>query len=202
MIWQPIDTAPKNGVDLLLCFEKDYLPFTGNFSDGYWRSYEYDERGDNVCDPTHWMSLPETPEMVDLKSPLTSNDKPYIIPFLYIGEVLIVRGGICFSDPETGNTWVLVSHVNPYVDEAFGFGTRDLTVKKIVSSYNAMRDRNADKLDALIKAVREVLVGNPCKCQPPEWKYPNTVNPECLHHACDLQVIKDALKAFEPETTI
>lgn len=62
--WQPIETAPKDGTEVLL-FVKEYV--TGDSQQqvvGWWRTHGWvesyaDEYG--VCEVTHWMPLPEPP---------------------------------------------------------------------------------------------------------------------------------------------
>ena len=68
--WQPIETAPKDGRDLLLWETGSYVPFVGAWRDGRrpgWRcdTEHYDTDG-NACvisklwqeGVTHWMPLP------------------------------------------------------------------------------------------------------------------------------------------------
>lgn len=82
MTWQSIETAPKDGTEILAVFSNDYGyqnkptvygPWTVSFicnrwvatwegrrvieSEGYWGT-EYKEP---PLDPTHWMPLPEPP---------------------------------------------------------------------------------------------------------------------------------------------
>jgi hypothetical protein len=67
MKWQPIETAPMNGTDVLL-YEKGSLRAVM----GYW--YEdpnnrglsswWVEGGQCTASPTHWMPLPNPPEEV------------------------------------------------------------------------------------------------------------------------------------------
>jgi len=74
--WQPIDTAPKDGSQLLL-FCGDYEPpfFVGSFTwidlpkdhEDYWEGWSFSEEIlANHCgaepEPTHWMPLPATPD--------------------------------------------------------------------------------------------------------------------------------------------
>ena len=62
MKWQPMDTAPKNGKDILI------------FNDGLIRIGFYDAARDGVwsvwqgraqASPTHWMPLPDAPQRVE-----------------------------------------------------------------------------------------------------------------------------------------
>lgn len=71
--WQPIETAPKDGTELLLYerrerlidddfIEVDYV-FTGwwnkeSYINACWECLEYDAFSHN---PTHWMPLPKPP---------------------------------------------------------------------------------------------------------------------------------------------
>jgi hypothetical protein len=85
MIWQPIETAPKDGTWILVWGgktdenmewwdEKDRnRPVTARWCSesgrrsGYWRFASYDGGylGDFVEDPTHWQPLPELPKQAD-----------------------------------------------------------------------------------------------------------------------------------------
>lgn len=67
--WQPIETAPKDGTELLLFS-------AGQIDCGYWSTSVwvasggawiiYESRSDTVeLSPTHWMPLPEPPIMKD-----------------------------------------------------------------------------------------------------------------------------------------
>jgi hypothetical protein len=72
-MWQPIETAPKDGTDVLLYkrFSKyqkwvgkdeyDFYIQIGCYSSGDWRIHAYDPPWNN--DPTHWMPLPEPPAL-------------------------------------------------------------------------------------------------------------------------------------------
>lgn len=75
--WQPINTAPKDGRNLLLFFPCFQYPIMicwwGEFTEdpddsGAWYEQYYPDgigHGDGPiseqCDPTHWMELPEKP---------------------------------------------------------------------------------------------------------------------------------------------
>lgn len=58
--WQPIETAPKDGTDILV-YEKykdsEYIVVASNHG-FYWA---FDDR-DTEINPTHWMPLPEPPK--------------------------------------------------------------------------------------------------------------------------------------------
>ncbi len=65
--WQPIETAPKDGTDILVC-EPGYVMAIVSWHPvktkkaarypGYWANL----LGSNWYYPTHWMPLPEQPE--------------------------------------------------------------------------------------------------------------------------------------------
>jgi hypothetical protein len=70
--WRPIETAPKDGTDVLL-FEAGFVPgqyvtnwrkFTDGFGDQYegWASPDSGELGPCRMAPTHWMPLPPAPQ--------------------------------------------------------------------------------------------------------------------------------------------
>jgi hypothetical protein len=57
--WQPIETAPKDGTDLLLWWPYwSKIPVHGYWSLGEWASLSAISEGDG---PTHWMPLPAPP---------------------------------------------------------------------------------------------------------------------------------------------
>ena len=65
-VWQPIDTAPKDGTSVLIAFvEKGHpqKPFVGEAEfrgTGWWWPNDY-EGGCITPAPTHWMPLPDPP---------------------------------------------------------------------------------------------------------------------------------------------
>ena len=68
--WQPIDTAPRDGTQVLLYVPQDTDDEMPSFiAQGWYESGIFDRRwyeaaGECVCDPqpTHWMPLPAPPE--------------------------------------------------------------------------------------------------------------------------------------------
>jgi hypothetical protein len=54
--WQPIETAPKDGTDILGCWVRSNVMGVVSYFDGIW--LENDEK---VSAPSHWMPLPELP---------------------------------------------------------------------------------------------------------------------------------------------
>ena len=54
--WQPIETAPKDGTEMLAFWNRSNVYGIASFDDGRWA----DETGE-VSAPTHWMPLPEPP---------------------------------------------------------------------------------------------------------------------------------------------
>lgn len=67
--WQPIETAPKDGTEILLfelqCYDEPYI------ATGIWHRWDGGERWlpavyggarTDYFDPTHWMPLPDAPE--------------------------------------------------------------------------------------------------------------------------------------------
>ena len=60
--WQPIETAPKDGTQILLWERQSRGPFMGWWHDG-WPSLEsyWTDEAETEPDPTHWMELPERP---------------------------------------------------------------------------------------------------------------------------------------------
>lgn len=66
MKWQPIETAPKDGTDILVFTDRGVFEaaFVG---DSYWEFAVADFHGCLCCsgngdNPTHWMPLPQPPE--------------------------------------------------------------------------------------------------------------------------------------------
>jgi len=65
MGWQPIETAPKDGLEVDL-----YVAEAGRIPDCQWRGAEWATRGDAGWErlpaehfrPTHWMPLPKAPD--------------------------------------------------------------------------------------------------------------------------------------------
>lgn len=57
--WQPIETAPKDGSEILALWKRSQIQSNGYgvvwFEDGSWREFDYECL---VSDPTHWMPLP------------------------------------------------------------------------------------------------------------------------------------------------
>ena len=60
--WQPIETAPKDGSEILALWKRSQIQSNGYgvvwFEDGSWREFDYECL---VSDPTHWMPLPAAP---------------------------------------------------------------------------------------------------------------------------------------------
>jgi len=68
MEWQPIDTAPTDGTEIL-CFIPDDSPDMAVCryqNDRYWQGFVYVETLVNdvvgCAEPTHWMHKPDTPK--------------------------------------------------------------------------------------------------------------------------------------------
>lgn len=76
--WQPIETAPKDGTEVLVGVdiatvwivrnasfvrEDDWVP-RGGCGDGWWayNNSVTQEMLEGIYEPTHWMPLPEPPE--------------------------------------------------------------------------------------------------------------------------------------------
>ncbi len=57
LAWQPIETAPKDGTEILGCWLPSLVCGVVSWGFGEWA--EADER---VRAPTHWMPLPEPPD--------------------------------------------------------------------------------------------------------------------------------------------
>lgn len=58
--WQPIETAPKDGTDIIgswQCLNKTWDMNKLCFVDGMWLDHYHDCQ----FNPTHWMPLPEPP---------------------------------------------------------------------------------------------------------------------------------------------
>lgn len=60
MEWQPIETAPKDGTDILVFHPVSAEQFVVYFKLGYW----YVSSNTRLSKaPSHWMSLPEPPNV-------------------------------------------------------------------------------------------------------------------------------------------
>lgn len=59
MKWEPIETAPKDGSEILLFFTTHFSKIcVGHYAIGNW----IESQGWSIADkPTHWMPLPEPP---------------------------------------------------------------------------------------------------------------------------------------------
>ena len=68
--WQPIDTAPKDGTDLLLFCREDYRPAgqlceymeVGSWGLSYFDVMSWISDAASPLTPTHWMPLPGAPK--------------------------------------------------------------------------------------------------------------------------------------------
>jgi len=62
MEWQPIETAPKDGAEILgwssISSEAYVMWWSAPHGDWVWG---INDLNDMFCDPTHWMPLPEPP---------------------------------------------------------------------------------------------------------------------------------------------
>lgn len=59
--WQPIETAPRDGSDIIVYRPKangDYIPHVG--VDYWFKGYCWG-KSNHECQPTHWTPLPEPP---------------------------------------------------------------------------------------------------------------------------------------------
>lgn len=57
--WQPIETAPKDGTEILVYSDGRVISTFWSFCAEDWVDVL---RGYTMRDPTHWMSLPEPPK--------------------------------------------------------------------------------------------------------------------------------------------
>lgn len=55
--WQPIETAPKDGSDILAHWKASGTSHVVYYALGRW----CDDCDDEISTPTHWMPLPEPP---------------------------------------------------------------------------------------------------------------------------------------------
>lgn len=69
--WQPIETAPKDGVDIIIFggeFESagsNKIPMIVKWNGTYWTSTHYCYNEAIALNPTHWMPLPKPPEKLN-----------------------------------------------------------------------------------------------------------------------------------------
>jgi len=63
--WRPIDTAPKDGKDIILwgpCrMDGDARSFAKDANVGWWCADHWRTRTNEICKATHWMPLPQPP---------------------------------------------------------------------------------------------------------------------------------------------
>ncbi len=67
MNWQPIETAPKDGTDILV-YNDDGHVYEARYDYDKWRFATADQHGCGCCAgyddaPTHWMPIPDKPEV-------------------------------------------------------------------------------------------------------------------------------------------
>lgn len=71
MEWQPIETAPRDGREIVLLLRGDG-PLSYGFDIGFWCVGEFCYSGSGLpieeCRPTHWLPIPEPP------TPVTSEE--------------------------------------------------------------------------------------------------------------------------------
>lgn len=60
MNWKTIDTAPRDGTEIML-FDGISILSPCSFDDGGWQMYDSFFWGSVKTEPTHWMPLPEKP---------------------------------------------------------------------------------------------------------------------------------------------
>lgn len=68
-MWQPIETAPKDGTSILLYVDGCVIEgnYRGSEDYKYWGYVSLNSHGCGCCgeddpEPTHWMPLPEAPK--------------------------------------------------------------------------------------------------------------------------------------------
>jgi hypothetical protein len=59
-LWQPIETAPRDGTELMLC-DRDGSVYTGSYEAPYWWIDQWMPPMMDR-DPPYWMHLPEPPK--------------------------------------------------------------------------------------------------------------------------------------------
>ncbi len=69
MEWQPIETAPRDGTNILVWWPSEmHCPVTAHYSTGKWTNepgfaWKFTGWGqEKKTEPTHWMPLPEPPK--------------------------------------------------------------------------------------------------------------------------------------------
>lgn len=65
MTWQPIETAPKDGTEVLVFGPRQDGTYLAAYQyDDWWVAGPWDERWTELLSPpTHWMPLPAPPEV-------------------------------------------------------------------------------------------------------------------------------------------
>ena len=92
MVWEPIESAPKDGTDVLLFFPALHSNpafasvgrfVNGGFNDGHaYRSYTWSVMGSNCHpEPTHWAAIPEAPiQSAEGSAPPARRSRPLPAP--------------------------------------------------------------------------------------------------------------------------
>ena len=63
MKWQPIETAPKDGTEVLVVrVSEEYDTPWANVCSYFAGRWMVNAQGDQEMQPTHWMPIPEPPE--------------------------------------------------------------------------------------------------------------------------------------------
>lgn len=60
--WQPIETAPKDGTEVLVYAAEDHYITKAEFFDNHWRELSYEGYGQYLY-PTYWMPIPDPPRI-------------------------------------------------------------------------------------------------------------------------------------------
>lgn len=64
--WQPIETAPKDGTEIIIYFKSNKKSFivTWNYCGAYWMLFDTKEK---TGTPSHWMPLPAAPAIAEVE---------------------------------------------------------------------------------------------------------------------------------------
>ncbi len=152
-MWQPIETAPKDGTIVLLAGEFDY-PGDWRIKMGFWAADDDDWR---LCwaswPPTHWMPLPEAPDAQAQPAPsvpegwLRAIDEALVATHLGVADA-----ADNYEDAKRKLNELLGWHVAVATDPAVNGGFKLVPIEPTFE----MLDKGSDQSDGYVSIAQEV----------------------------------------------